>query len=398
MVSRRSLLAALCGLSAAVAAPPAHAIGLAQLRAQLRDGSALLGRFSGAYVRDLATGRTLFSRRAGTPRVPASNVKLLVTATALVRYGPAGSLSTTVRAAAGPDAAGVVRGGLALVGAGDPYLDGVRLAALADQLVAAGVQRITGGIVGDGSVLDDRIGSYDSGFAYDRDLGGRLAGLVSDRRAADPARHAASDLRTALLAAGVAVGGRSRSGSLPAATQTLATVASDTTGGLATRINVPSDNYAAELLLKDLGASFGGEGSTAAGAAVVGQAMAGLGVRASIVDGSGLSRADRVSPRMLVRLLDRMAGDGVLAATLPVAGRSGTLADRMRRGRVRDHCRAKTGTLYGVSAISGYCELVGGHTVAFSLLENGVCSSCAKRIEDRMVSAIARYRPGPARR
>jgi D-alanyl-D-alanine carboxypeptidase/D-alanyl-D-alanine-endopeptidase (penicillin-binding protein 4) len=376
-----------------LAAPSAHALSLAQVRATLRHESARLGRSSGAYVRDLDAGRTLFSRRAWTRRVPASNTKLLVAGAALLRYGPAGHLTTSVRSASLPDAAGVIHGPLALVGGGDPYLDDVGLEALAAQVAAAGVRRVTGGIVGDPTFLDDRVGSYDSGFAFDWDLGGRLSGLVVDEgRQKDPPLHAASDFRKALLAAHVRVGGRSSTGSLPDATHTLATFDSDVQG-IAARLNPPSDNYAAELLLKDLGASFGAAGSTAAGAEVVRSTLAELGVKVTIVDGSGLSRSDRVSPAMVVRLLDRMAPDGRLASTLAVAGRTGTLADRMRRGRVREHCRAKTGTLNGVSALSGYCDLVGGHTVAYSLLENGVCSSCAKRIEDRMVRAIARYRP-----
>jgi D-alanyl-D-alanine carboxypeptidase/D-alanyl-D-alanine-endopeptidase (penicillin-binding protein 4) len=77
-------------------------------------------------------------------------------------------------------------------------------------------------------------------------------------------------------------------------------------------------------------------------------------------------------------------------ASLPVAGQSGTLRTRMRSTAAAGRCAAKTGTLIGVSALSGYCTTTGGVSVAFSFIENRVCSSCAKKIEDRMVSAIAR--------
>jgi D-alanyl-D-alanine carboxypeptidase/D-alanyl-D-alanine-endopeptidase (penicillin-binding protein 4) len=63
----------------------------------------------------------------------------------------------------------------------------------------------------------------------------------------------------------------------------------------------------------------------------------------------------------------------------------------MTRTAARGSCRAKTGTLIGVSALSGYCFDAAGHTVVFSLLENGVCAVCAKRLEDQMVPLLARY-------
>ena len=78
--------------------------------------------------------------------------------------------------------------------------------------------------------------------------------------------------------------------------------------------------------------------------------------------------------------------------SLPVAGRDGTLYDRMRRGPARGRCRAKTGTLSDVSALSGYCESRSGDTYAFSILMNGVYPTSARRLQDRMVQAIAGVR------
>jgi D-alanyl-D-alanine carboxypeptidase/D-alanyl-D-alanine-endopeptidase (penicillin-binding protein 4) len=112
-----------------------------------------------------------------------------------------------------------------------------------------------------------------------------------------------------------------------------------------------------------------------------------------MADGSGLSRADRTTAQQVVRLLDRMNGQDTAAtwrASLPVAGQTGTLRTRMRRTAAAGRCSAKTGTLIGVSALSGYCTTTGGRNVAFSFLENRVCNYCAKKVEDRMVSAIAR--------
>jgi D-alanyl-D-alanine carboxypeptidase/D-alanyl-D-alanine-endopeptidase (penicillin-binding protein 4) len=150
------------------------------------------------------------------------------------------------------------------------------------------------------------------------------------------------------------------------------------------------------MLVKDLGASFGSAGSTATGAAIVRATLGPLGLQPTVVDGSGLSRTDRVSPRELVTLLTAMAGrpeGAALRASLPVVGRTGTLATRMRGTAARDRCQAKTGTLIGVSALSGYCTTQGGDVVTFSFIENGMDSGHAKRVEDQMLPAIARYAP-----
>jgi D-alanyl-D-alanine carboxypeptidase/D-alanyl-D-alanine-endopeptidase (penicillin-binding protein 4) len=159
-------------------------------------------------------------------------------------------------------------------------------------------------------------------------------------------------------------------------------------------MNVPSDNFIAETLVKALGMSFGGRGSTAAGAAVVRSTVARLGVRTTAVDGSGLSRANRTSPRAVVSLLVAMQESDVAEpfyASLPVAGRTGTLYDRMRGTAARDACRAKTGTLSNVSALAGYCQTRDGGRVAFAFLMNYVWPAGARRLQDRMAAALARY-------
>ena len=112
-------------------------------------------------------------------------------------------------------------------------------------------------------------------------------------------------------------------------------------------------------------------------------------------DGSGLSRRNRSSPRQVGRLLVAMnrRGDGsVYRSSLPLAGREGTLAHRMNGTAADGRCEAKTGTLIGVSTLSGYCD-AGHGLVAFSFLMNGVDVSVAQSAQDKMTSLIARYRP-----
>jgi D-alanyl-D-alanine carboxypeptidase/D-alanyl-D-alanine-endopeptidase (penicillin-binding protein 4) len=88
-----------------------------------------------------------------------------------------------------------------------------------------------------------------------------------------------------------------------------------------------------------------------------------------------------------------MHGQGVAGAfegSLPVAGRTGTLRRRMRATAAQDRCRAKTGTLVGVSALAGLCDTAGGGTVGFAFLMNGAGIYTARRAQDRMTAAIAR--------
>ena len=79
-------------------------------------------------------------------------------------------------------------------------------------------------------------------------------------------------------------------------------------------------------------------------------------------------------------------------ASLSIAGRDGTLRPRMRSGPARSRCRGKTGTISGVSAVSGYCRARSGETYAFSILMNNVNPFGARAIQDRMLQAIAAVR------
>jgi D-alanyl-D-alanine carboxypeptidase/D-alanyl-D-alanine-endopeptidase (penicillin-binding protein 4) len=388
-------------LAVALALPAtAHALDTSSLKKAWDKRERRMGSHAGAYVVDLGTRRVLYSRNADRPLAPASNEKLLTTAAALIRLGPATTLDTVVRPA--PDAVlqpdGTLEGDLILVGAGDPSLNDVAMRDLVAQLRAAGIRRVTGAVVGDESLFDNRRGSYDSGFGYDSDLGGELGALTWGHgrfESRGPAYYAASRLRYFLKLGKVRVS--TKVGVAPTATietPTLAVHGSPTIADLISITNHPSDNFYAETLLKLLGARAGTGGSTARGIIAAQEILKQLGVKAKMVDGSGLSRVDRVSPHQIVRLLAAMAGrpEGALfRASLAAPGEWGTLQHRMTGTAARGACRAKTGTLNGVSALSGYCLDLAGHTIVFSLLENGVCAVCAKTLEDQIVPMLARY-------
>ena len=391
---RTIVLACACAV-AALFPTAARAIDAPTLQTKLRNESALLGPAAGIYVRDLDTGRTLFQRKPDLRLMPASNTKLLTTASALLRLGPEATMRTSVLATAQP-IDGVIRGDIVLVGGGDPYLTESQIDELAAQIVALGVRSIHGRVLADGGMLDTRISARGGGFGFDSELGGRLGGLVvAQGSGRDPALRGAQLLHDALRHAHVKLTGLPRSGAAPEGGIEIAVHDSAPLSSMIGAINVPSDNFGAEMLLKDLGALAGAGGTTTAGLGVVRTTLATtFGLHPQVYDGSGLSRANRITARQLVRLLTLMRGQPtgpVFEASLPTAGRTGTLKRRMRGGAARGSCHAKTGTLNDVSSLAGYCLSANGRTIAFAFIENRVCVSCAKSSEDRMTNAIARY-------
>jgi D-alanyl-D-alanine carboxypeptidase/D-alanyl-D-alanine-endopeptidase (penicillin-binding protein 4) len=403
----RRLLGVLLALAATVAcAAPAPAYDTTDLRTTLAREMRRASPSSSAYVRDLGSGSELFALRPATARVPASVEKLYTTATALLRLGPAATLDTRVLSDGALDTDGVLHGDLVLAGAGDPFFGTQAAARLAAAVKAAGVMRIDGAVVGDESGFDRLRSAW--GTTYDPDLGGVLSALAYDRGFGGgevqlhAARFAATRFATVLRAIGVRSSVKARAGVAPAAAGEIARQASMDVRTLIRFVNVPSNNFAAEMLLKELGRRFGAGGTTAAGAAVVRATAGAIGLHPAIRDGSGLSRSDRTTPRDVVDLLDRMdnpdVGD-VFRGSLALAGVTGTVKDRMRSTAAFRRCRVKTGTLRRVSALAGYCTTRGDRKVAFALLMNRVTSfTSAHAIQDRIAAAIARLDaepPGP---
>jgi D-alanyl-D-alanine carboxypeptidase/D-alanyl-D-alanine-endopeptidase (penicillin-binding protein 4) len=395
-------------LAAAALLPPAaaRAAGPSGTRSALASQMRHAGGGSGALAVDLDSGRQIFASRPDVARTPASVNKLFTTATALSLYGPEGHLTTGALGDVGVDPGGVLIGNLYLHGGGDPSFGSAQLAELADRLVTEqGLREITGRVIGDESAFDTLRGPASEGYRATFEVGGPLSALTFNRGRtgtrrpyfqANPARFAARELDRQLRRRGVTTGAAPKIGSTPKAALTLVEQNSPTLAQLAQVTNRPSDNFNAETLIKALGSEFGTSGSTRAGAVVVRRTMQGFGLSPTVVDGSGLSRADRTTPRQVVALLDHMRADAAgpaFEASLSVAGRNGTLFDRMRRTAARDRCQGKTGTLHDVSALAGYCQTTAGSRVAFAFLMNGVNPYGARRLQDRMVSALARYSP-----
>jgi serine-type D-Ala-D-Ala carboxypeptidase/endopeptidase (penicillin-binding protein 4) len=399
------------GLLAPAAASAAANLG--QLQADLSHQLVLAGPHDGAYVYDLTAKQALFSERATALRPPASVEKLFTATAALTRMGPSGRLATTVFGVGQLAPGGVWQGNLYLHGGGDPTFgsasfirshyggQGASVSALATQLVrVVGIHHVTGSIEGDESYFDPLRGERSSRYAPDPFLEGTLSGLAFDRGASGsergphaPAAFAARRLWAALKAAGVSIGGSSGAASTPAGAVPLAQVQSPTLAELLGLMLPPSDNFFAETLLKDLGAGYAGAGTTPAGASVVASTVAGLlGLHPRILDGSGLSPADRTSPYQVAQLLVRIAQTptgAVLREHMAVAGRTGTLASRMRHTAAAGRCQGKTGTLIGVSNLVGYCQSSDGHELAFAIFTDGISVEAAHIFQDHIAITLA---------
>jgi D-alanyl-D-alanine carboxypeptidase/D-alanyl-D-alanine-endopeptidase (penicillin-binding protein 4) len=402
---RAALVLVLAALAApAVSAAPAS---LPQTLAQALAVPHLAASESAAVALDLETGQPLFARNGSLPLAPASNEKLTVTYAALSALGAAFTFETDVLGD-GSLVGGVWHGDLVLKGYGDPTLSSSRLVALAAQVRSFGIARVTGRVVGDESWFDTRrmaVGWKSSFFLNESPP---LSALVVDRARYDghvstrPAYAAAWLFRRALAAAGVKVAGGATTGVAEDGAQTIATVRSAPLGTIVRGMDLESDNFTAEELLKELGAVADGTGSSPAGAAVVRRLLDEAGVPLDgvrIIDGSGLSYADRLTANALVALLQVMWADPtmrpILVHSLPVAGISGTLADRLRVPATRGRIVAKTGTTDIASALSG---VVAGR-VAFAVLQNGhpLAYLWARRAQDRFATALARWSSGVAR-
>jgi D-alanyl-D-alanine carboxypeptidase/D-alanyl-D-alanine-endopeptidase (penicillin-binding protein 4) len=386
----------------------------ADLKSSLTRYMRLAGSSSGAYVVNLSTGEKIFAWRAGTPRILASNTKLFTSSAALARFGTEGTLGTEVLGDGELEDDGVWRGDLYLHGGGDPtfgsstytrkfYGGGATVQQLAKLIDEAGVERITGRVYGDESRHDSLRGGPDSGYGVSIWVGPLSAlsynrGLANEAGSAfqtSPPAFAAARLDDALEARGIAVRKRPSTARARSGLDVLASVESPPMERIVKLMNKPSDNFFAELLAKDISMQVNGRGTTSAGAALIAGFARRLGAGAQLVDGSGLSRGNRASPYRVVRLLTAMAQRDEYEAlydSLPVAGRDGTLLDRMRSGPARGHCHAKTGTLSDVSALSGYCVARSREVYGFSILMNRISPTGARRLQDRMAQALAAQR------
>jgi D-alanyl-D-alanine carboxypeptidase/D-alanyl-D-alanine-endopeptidase (penicillin-binding protein 4) len=189
-----------------------------------------------------------------------------------------------------------------------------------------------------------------------------------------PELYVATLFQEALVRHGISVSGQPVVGIVPATAQEIVS----TTRGIVpvlTNLNKVSDNLSAEMMLKTISAEVDkAPGSARGGIYAVHRFLSTLGIDTTmyqLADGSGLSFYNLVSAEMIIQLLEGVAQQKNLFPTLleslPIAGVDGTLRNRMRQTPAQGNLRAKTGTINGVSFLSGYVKTLDGETLAFSM-------------------------------
>jgi D-alanyl-D-alanine carboxypeptidase/D-alanyl-D-alanine-endopeptidase (penicillin-binding protein 4) len=367
----------------------------------------------------------LARRAAGQPLTPASTQKLLTSAAALAVFGPEHRFATRAVTAPGVpvDAQGVVAGDLFVVGGGDPMLATpafeaqlrgreltvatpvTALTALADAIVDAGVRRVDGALVGDDRRHDDTrfLPVWKESYRTDGEIGALSALAVdhgfspagSGQAPPEPAAATVDVLASMLAERGVTIAGGARAGAAPEGTTDVAQVASPQLAEIVGAVLTASDNFAAELLAREVGAAEDGDGSTPAGTAAVVQVLQRAGVDTAGVelqDGSGLAAGNRVTCEALLDVLGlaKRPRFAALDRGLAVAGETGTLVQRFVGDPLQGVLRAKTGYISGVAGLAGIVD--DAEHLRFAFLLNGAPSRAdGEALQASVARVVAAY-------
>lgn len=438
-------------------------------------------------VFDPREGRVLVRRLASAALIPASNMKLVTSAAALVSLGHDWHFETVFHGTA-PPRGGVLAGDLVVRAGADPLYDPAAdglvehlLEPAVRQLVAAGVREVRGDLVLDegsfqapgpgpgwpsasqhwqahcalsagfsanagcltalvrprgigaaafsevrprsnglersGSVrtvkasarLDIAVGATSAHATLRGEIPASVPSWTSRFAHPDPVLLFEASLRRALERGGVSLAGGTRRQRGVPVDQELARLRTPLSSVLGP-VNAESDNGVADQLYLALGAARGGAGTRAGGRQAVSEALERLGVSDQglvQVDGSGLSREDRVTAEQLTGLLAAVleleaAPRSAFLDSLAVSGTSGSLVGRMSGPELRGRVRAKTGWISGAGSLSGYVETSDGELLCFSILVQypkvaGLNKHCWKPMQDDICAQLAAWRRADGR-
>lgn len=319
-------------------------------------------------VIDLSTGRATHALNECLPLVPASINKVVTIASLLEKSGIQHRYETSVYAG-GDIRHGILEGNLVVVGGGDPSLGADVepkgtdiIQEIVSALREAGVDSIAGDIVVDESIfpgpavcpswapgdLPHAYGTGCHGLNYRRNASGKAS-------VSNPAGVFASQLRSALRGAGIKSGCARDASSKKK--KLLLRHLSPTVDEIMRSCMMRSDNLYAETFLRTTALLAGKEGSTQAGASIEADywkrkrlPMEGV----NIVDGSGLSRSNRMTAQFMGAVLKYMAGNVDFASFFPLAGQEGTMRNFMKDTPLDSYLALKTGSMNGIQCYAGY--------------------------------------------
>lgn len=213
----------------------------------------------------------------------------------------------------------------------------------------------------------------------------------------DPALYAGYIFKNILQKAGVIVHGRVRKGITPNQLSPFKTVESKRLSIILQDMMKHSINLYAESIAKLVVAKFFNKGSWKNWSYVVDYMLNELSIDNNgivVVDGSGLSHKNRLTPRIIAEMLRKIYNElpstikNAFINSLPISGIDGTLKNRMK-GMAEGRIKAKTGTLHDVSALSGYIEIPNSETLIFSFIANNITSpDKVKILEDKIVNTL----------
>ena len=374
------------------------------------DSRAIKGESSAIMITELATGKRLAGHNTSLPLIPASIMKSISTASLLSSVGHEYIYETPVFAE-GKIRDGVLEGNLVVVGQCDPSLNSKYIndiPSIVDEIVEAlqkkDVTEIQGRILIDESRFagpainpywnsGDLGASYGTGthpFNYDDNAQGKSS-------VKDPSEVFRRHLRSAFAKAGITL--REEEVENPGRRQKLLTHRSAPVDEIMRSCMMRSDNQYAEAILRTFGKSVGEDGSTQAAARREmekwersGAPMEGV----TIVDGSGLSRKNRLTAEFMTHVLGKMASDPWYASFFPLAGQEGTLKKFLADTPLEGYVAMKTGSMSGIQCYAGYLlddDYVPTHVIVVML--NDMTDRAAARAQlSRMLLNI--FAPSPA--
>ena len=341
----------------------------------------------GVCVYDLTDDRMIFVRGEHQRLRPASNMKVLTAVSALDLLGADYRFATTLQASGEPDDSGrvsnvYIRGGM------DPLFAHDDLRSIVEELRRHGVRKIVGDVVLDATMKDTA--TLGRGWCWD-DKARPLTPLLYRR-----GNKLSDNLLRALSQAGITVGGFVRTGVAPTAAPVWL-ARTHTIDQVLRPMMKESDNLCAESMFFQMAAlSRRPYANYRDAVAQMSKLIARWNVSPDeyqIVDGSGLSLYNYLTPELLVLSLRYAYRNSEiyqhLYAALPIMGRDGTLRTRNRNTPAQGNVRAKTGSVEGVSSLSGYALAANGHQLCFSIINQGVRNmSEGRRFQDRVCRAL----------